>query len=463
MHPALRIRPHALAIALALLFAAGGAHAQCLITGPSTPCGGPVELCGPDGLYEWVWTDPSGAQSYNRCLIATQPGPYSLVLFDMFGGTFGPCSLLVATAEPPVCEITGPSSACEGSSVELCGPQGDLEYQWSGPGGFSDSAACVRVSARGVYRLAVRRPDGCAGTVCEHTVSFATCRTLTNCPRPAWFWMRQCLVPEPSAKRMDRSQLQALAACVEGRAQVFDWHDASAGFCATMQPRPARLPARARRQFAAVLANVCAGEIGLPAFGEHVIALDPATPVELPGVSTTVGAWLAAADTRLVELEALDRGDPGVKQAYRSLIRAGWLINHGRGMGPVCGHAAEGVSAALAFAESEDDPEEPLAGELADDDSDSPGPARATPNPFSVTTTLEYTVAGPATEEVALAVYDLAGRRVRELVRGPQAPGLHEARWDGRGADGARMQSGVYFVRGRIGERSVTGQLTLMD
>jgi flagellar hook assembly protein FlgD len=48
---------------------------------------------------------------------------------------------------------------------------------------------------------------------------------------------------------------------------------------------------------------------------------------------------------------------------------------------------------------------------------------------------------------VALRLYDVSGRLVRTLVRGPMAAGVHRATWDGRDDGGRSVGSGVYFVR----------------
>ncbi len=45
------------------------------------------------------------------------------------------------------------------------------------------------------------------------------------------------------------------------------------------------------------------------------------------------------------------------------------------------------------------------------------------------------------------AVYDLAGRRVRNLVAGYLESGEHVVRWNGRDDVGRRVRAGVYFVR----------------
>jgi flagellar hook assembly protein FlgD len=47
----------------------------------------------------------------------------------------------------------------------------------------------------------------------------------------------------------------------------------------------------------------------------------------------------------------------------------------------------------------------------------------------------------------ALDVYDAAGRSIRRLFSGTRPAGDYEMEWDGRDARGARVASGVYFVR----------------
>ena len=80
----------------------------------------------------------------------------------------------------------------------------------------------------------------------------------------------------------------------------------------------------------------------------------------------------------------------------------------------------------------------------------SQGPARLhlspnRPNPFTGGTRIEYAL--PADGPVELVVYDVAGRRVRELVRAAQPAGRHAVSWDGTGAEGRPLAPGVYFVR----------------
>jgi len=69
------------------------------------------------------------------------------------------------------------------------------------------------------------------------------------------------------------------------------------------------------------------------------------------------------------------------------------------------------------------------------------------PNPFNPSTVIEYSIKEPS--HVRLAVYDVSGRLVRVLVDGDQraAGSGYRAVWDGTGAHGEPVASGVYFYR----------------
>lgn len=71
------------------------------------------------------------------------------------------------------------------------------------------------------------------------------------------------------------------------------------------------------------------------------------------------------------------------------------------------------------------------------------------PNPFNPETSIRFAL--PAPSEVQLIIMDIRGNRIRYLLDGPRARGLHEARWDGRTDAGIPAGSGVYFCILRVG------------
>jgi len=67
------------------------------------------------------------------------------------------------------------------------------------------------------------------------------------------------------------------------------------------------------------------------------------------------------------------------------------------------------------------------------------------PNPFNPTTRVLYQLEKPG--KAKLIVYDVMGRKVRTLVDGTMQAGQHVAVWDGRGANGLPVASGIYLCR----------------
>jgi hypothetical protein len=86
--------------------------------------------------------------------------------------------------------------------------------------------------------------------------------------------------------------------------------------------------------------------------------------------------------------------------------------------------------------------------------------AGAQPNPFNPQTTIAFDLArsGPAD----LAVFDIQGRRVRQLVSADLAAGRHTAVWYGRDDADRQVASGVYFVRLASDGMTEMGKLVLV-
>ncbi len=85
------------------------------------------------------------------------------------------------------------------------------------------------------------------------------------------------------------------------------------------------------------------------------------------------------------------------------------------------------------------------------------------PNPFAARTEIRFEIpAGTGGAPVDLAVYDIRGRRVATLTAGPRPAGEHRVLWNGRGANGARLVSGLYFARLSMAGDVVTRKLVLL-
>ncbi len=77
------------------------------------------------------------------------------------------------------------------------------------------------------------------------------------------------------------------------------------------------------------------------------------------------------------------------------------------------------------------------------------------PNPFNPKTAISYQL--PAVSFVNLAVYDISGRKVTDLVNGSREAGVHEVIFDA-----LNLTSGIYLYRLEAGEFTASGKMVLM-
>jgi hypothetical protein len=78
------------------------------------------------------------------------------------------------------------------------------------------------------------------------------------------------------------------------------------------------------------------------------------------------------------------------------------------------------------------------------------------PNPFNPAVVLRFDLAVAGRSE--LAVYDVRGRKVTELLGGAALnAGPHQVEWRGQDAAGRRLGSGIYFARLRVNGVEVGG------
>ena len=86
------------------------------------------------------------------------------------------------------------------------------------------------------------------------------------------------------------------------------------------------------------------------------------------------------------------------------------------------------------------------------------------PNPFNPETWIPYQLAEPT--DVALTIYDIQGRVVRDLNLGHQRAGIYQSKsraayWDGRNAQGEPVASGVYFYTLKAGDFTATRKMLI--
>jgi hypothetical protein len=78
-----------------------------------------------------------------------------------------------------------------------------------------------------------------------------------------------------------------------------------------------------------------------------------------------------------------------------------------------------------------------------------------TPNPFNPVTRVTYNV--PVSQHVRIAIFDVAGRLVEDLVNETKASGEYVVEWDA-----GRLPSGVYYYRMKMGNETFVRRATLL-
>lgn len=82
------------------------------------------------------------------------------------------------------------------------------------------------------------------------------------------------------------------------------------------------------------------------------------------------------------------------------------------------------------------------------------------PNPFNPSTVISYQLS--VVSKISLAIFDVSGRQVRELVDARQPAGVYQVQWDGRDARGVPVTSGVYFYTLSSGDQRESRRMILM-
>lgn len=82
------------------------------------------------------------------------------------------------------------------------------------------------------------------------------------------------------------------------------------------------------------------------------------------------------------------------------------------------------------------------------------------PNPFNPMTNISFDL--PKAGMTRLAIYDVRGRLVKELVNGPLGEGRHVETWHGEDGYGQRVSSGVYYYRISSGDYTAVKSMVLL-
>ncbi len=84
------------------------------------------------------------------------------------------------------------------------------------------------------------------------------------------------------------------------------------------------------------------------------------------------------------------------------------------------------------------------------------------PNPFNPTTTISFELNTENTENTEIAIYNLKGQKVKQLVNGQFPAGLHTVIWDGRDENNNPVSSGIYLYRLKTADKVISKKMILL-
>ncbi|MEM7656409.1 MAG: T9SS type A sorting domain-containing protein, partial [Bacteroidota bacterium] len=133
---------------------------------PSISANGPIAFCegdsvllsGPAGFPAYLWS--TGDTTSQIFLAATETVSLQVISAEGCESSLSPTVAVQVFSLPdqPIIQLNGPSSFCEGDSVELQAPPGFAGYLWSS----GQQTATIMVDTAGVFQLQVVDTNGCA-------------------------------------------------------------------------------------------------------------------------------------------------------------------------------------------------------------------------------------------------------------------------------------------------------------
>ena len=82
------------------------------------------------------------------------------------------------------------------------------------------------------------------------------------------------------------------------------------------------------------------------------------------------------------------------------------------------------------------------------------------PNPFNPITTINYQLLNQS--DVVITIYDISGRKVRELINGNESAGYKSVMWNSRDDYGQMVSGGAYFYNLQTGDYNQTRKMILL-
>jgi len=81
------------------------------------------------------------------------------------------------------------------------------------------------------------------------------------------------------------------------------------------------------------------------------------------------------------------------------------------------------------------------------------------PNPFNPTTNIKFSIS--ETQQIEIIVYDILGKKIKQLLNNNIESGIHEVEWYGDDELGYKVSSGIYFYTIKSRDKAIFSKMIL--
>jgi len=161
------------------------------LSGTSSVCsGGTMTINAPAGGISYLWSGPNGFTSNTGSSNSLTRTPANTAMAGLYkvtvtnsGGCTATASRSVSVNAPTTASITGATGVCANNTLALTCTTSGVNYQWSGPGGFTFTGAAMtrNPAVAGTYIVTVTNAAGCISTASRNvTINPAPVPSIMN-------------------------------------------------------------------------------------------------------------------------------------------------------------------------------------------------------------------------------------------------------------------------------------------
>jgi hypothetical protein len=147
------------------------------ITGPTISCNAAtIQLCAPAGNSSYQWSN----NATTSCISTNTSATYSVTVTGANGCTTSSSHSLTVIPTFAM-SVSGPTTACSGTNLQLCATNGSYTYQWSS----GETTRCISPVLSGTYTVIATNASGCTRSATKGLTIYSPLNATINGPTSA--------------------------------------------------------------------------------------------------------------------------------------------------------------------------------------------------------------------------------------------------------------------------------------